>query len=274
MDILKLSFTLIGQILKYPLFVLGKTTITPLTFIYVTVMTMLLSALARTTKIWTLHLLQAEERLDATSREAVASFLKFMVLVTGFGIILQTAGVELSALTVMAGALSFGISFGLQNITSNLISGVIIQLERPIKVGDRVQVGDITGNVISISLRATRIKTKTNAIYIVPNTEFITGKIVNWNHDGALYCDSLSIRVAAENDAAEVRTVLLDTIRQGQLVSQQPAPTVRLNGLNKDALEYTVNVYVSGTQTDIEELRSKLYIELAAKLKASAIKLA
>src|SRR5207248_4786455 len=105
------------------------------------------------------------------------------VLVAGFAMILQNAGINLGALTVVAGALGVGVGFGLQNIVSNFISGIIIMLERPIKVGDRVEMaGDIEGTVHEIGARSTLIFTQDQVAILVPNQKFITDTVVNLMH--------------------------------------------------------------------------------------------
>ena len=106
-----------------------------------------------------------------------------MIIIIGSIVIIQSAGIDLSALSLLAGALGVGIGFGLQNITNNLVSGIIILFENPIKVGDRIEVGDISGDVVNISVRATTILTNDNISIIVPNSEFISNTVINWSHN-------------------------------------------------------------------------------------------
>ena len=98
----------------------------------------------------------------------------------GFIVILQTASIDLSTLTILAGAL--GVGFGLQNIPNNLVSRFILLIERPIKVGDRIEVGPMTGDVVNISLRSTIVVINDNIAIFVPNSEFVSSRVTNWSY--------------------------------------------------------------------------------------------
>src|SRR5204863_6854099 len=114
--------------------------------------------------------------LDVGQQYAIARIVSYVVLVLGWVIGLETLGVNLSSLTVLAGALGVGIGFGLQNIVSNFVSGLIILGERPIQIGDRIDLGNNTvGKVEHIGARATHVLTNDNIMIIVPNSEFVTG---------------------------------------------------------------------------------------------------
>ena len=110
--------------------------------------------------------------------ESVGTIFRYLVITIGLFVIIQTAGIDLTALGFIAGALGVGIGFGLQGITNNFISGLIILFERPIKVGDRIDVGDVSGDVVRIAARATTIVTNDNISIIVPNSEFINSRVI------------------------------------------------------------------------------------------------
>jgi len=117
--------------------------------------------------------------VDEGTRIAIASMLRYLVLILGMVLILQNVGINLSALGVVAGAVGVGVGFGLQNIVSNFISGVIIMLERPIKVGDRIEVGGVEGVVREISARRTTLVTMDNVAILIPNQRFIVENVIN-----------------------------------------------------------------------------------------------
>lgn len=121
--------------------------------------------------------------LDAGISHSIATIIRYLLVTLGFIIIFQSSGIDLSALGILLGALGIGIGFGLQNITNNLISGIIILFERPVKVGDRIEVGDVIGNIHKISARSTTIITNDNIAVIVPNSEFISSTVINWSHN-------------------------------------------------------------------------------------------
>lgn len=117
--------------------------------------------------------------LDKGVAESTATIVRYILILIGLTIVLQTSGIDLSALGILFGALGIGIGFGLHNISNNFISGIIILFERPIKLGDRVEVDDIAGNVVKISARSTTIVTNDNISIIVPNSDFINEKVIN-----------------------------------------------------------------------------------------------
>src|ERR1700720_3989249 len=124
----------------------------------------------------------AKSGLDRSLQYAIAQIVSNIVLIVGIFIVLDNAGIHLGALTVFAGAVGVGVGFGLQNIASNFISGLVILAERPITVGDRVEVAGIVGQVQHIRARSTVIVTNDNITMIVPNTKFIDSPVTNWTY--------------------------------------------------------------------------------------------
>ena len=124
-------------------------------------------------------------RFDPPLRYAVSKMLGYLFVALGFYVALEVNGVDLSSLAVIAGAIGVGLGFGLQNVISNFVSGLIILAERPVAIGDRVEVGAVAGTVTKISLRSTLVVTNDNIAIIVPNSDFITRPVTNWNHGDA-----------------------------------------------------------------------------------------
>src|SRR5215813_2709546 len=159
------------DILNYNLFALGDAKITPLSIIYIVLLAGVLVYLSGKLKELLINKLLVRLKLDIGAQQAIGGIMRYVVLFIGFLIILQTVGINLTTLNVLAGAVGIGIGFGLQNIANNFISGLIILLERPIKVGDRVEVQGVTGQVQSVSARSTVIRTNDNISIIVPNSK-------------------------------------------------------------------------------------------------------
>jgi len=124
------------------------------------------------------------------------------------------AGFDITSLAIVAGALSIGVGFGLQSIVNNFVSGLILLVERPIKVGDRVVIGDQQGIVRRISVRATEVETFTRASLIVPNSELITGRVLNWTHRDSLGGASVRVGVAYDADPEQVLGILRACAKQ------------------------------------------------------------
>src|SRR5207245_5904601 len=134
------------------------------------------------TKRFLFNRLLAQSGLDRSLQYAIAQVISNIVLVVGIFIVLENTGIHLAALTVFAGAVGVGVGFGLQNIASNFISGLVILAERPITIGDRVEVAGIVGRVQQIRARSTVIMTSDNIAMIVPNTKFIDSPVTNWHY--------------------------------------------------------------------------------------------
>ena len=150
------------------LFTLGKSEFSLATMLYILLAFFLLFYLSKKLKKLLIKSLLTKSNVDAGLQESMASITRMVIILIGSMVIIQSAGIDLSALSLLAGALGVGIGFGLQNITNNMISGIIILFENPIKIGDRIEVGSITGDVVNISVRATTIITNDNISVIVP----------------------------------------------------------------------------------------------------------
>ena len=170
----------IFNLLNYRIFTLGEAHITPLNIIYLILLTILLFYLSNKLKGFLVERILGKTHLDLGARVAVGTISRYFLLFIGFLIILQTVGINLTTLNVLAGAIGIGVGFGLQNVASNFISGLIILFERPVKVGDRIEVDGIDGKVTGIGARSTTVRTNDNITIIVPNSKFISENVVNW----------------------------------------------------------------------------------------------
>ena len=152
--------------------------------------------------------------LDRSLQYAVSQIVSNIVLVVGVFIVLDNAGIHLATLTVFAGAVGVGIGFGLQNIASNFISGLVILAERPITIGDRVEVAGVTGQVQQIRARSTVILTNDNITMIVPNTKFIDSPVTNWTYGDPRVRFRIPVGVAYGSDLDKVRDALIEVARE------------------------------------------------------------
>jgi len=154
----------------------------------------------------------AKSGLDRSLQYAIAQIVSNVVLIVGIFIVLDNAGIHLGALTVFAGAVGVGVGFGLQNIASNFISGLVILAERPITVGDRVEVAGIAGQVQHIRARSTVIVTNDNITMIVPNTKFIDSPVTNWTYGDPRVRFRLPVGVTYGSDVDKVREAFKSNI--------------------------------------------------------------
>ena len=148
----------------------------------------------------------------------------YTIMFVGALVAFQFVGIDLSGLVVIFGALSVGIGFGLQNLTSNFISGLIILLERPIKVGDRVTVGDIEGDVVEINIRSTIVRSLNNISIIVPNSEFVSTQVINWSHGDLKVRLDIDVGVSYGSDLDTVLRCLQEVAEENSEILKKPPP--------------------------------------------------
>lgn len=250
------------EVLNYPLLVFDKSQIT-LSMILLTLFLILgflyISSLAKT---WLIRSVSGRPGLNVSNWRAVITLTYYAVLVLGLIGILQSTGLDLRIFTILTGAIGIGVGFGMQSIFSNFISGVILLLEKPLKLGDRVEVGLISGNVQSISVRATTILTNDNIAVIVPNSDFISKQVVNWSHSGQDVRTSIPVSVAYGSDPEVVKALLLRVAADEPGVLKSPEPTVRLEEFGENGLKFSLFVWTSEYSDKVGVLKSLLNFSL------------
>jgi len=210
---------------------------------------------------------------DTGVSDSIGTIFRYSVIIIGFITIFQSAGFDLSTLGLLAGALGVGIGFGLQNVTNNFISGIIILFERPIKVGDRIEVADINGDVYSISMRSTTVITNDNISIIVPNSEFINSAVINWSHNDRRVRFKIPIGVSYNEDPERVRKIVLEAAKEHSGVLESPAPDLWFEGYGDSSLDFKLNVWTSDFIQRPGVLKSQLYYAVFKKFKEHNIEI-
>src|SRR5215472_18511264 len=180
--------------------------------------------LSSRTKRFLFNRFLARSGLGRPLQHAIAQIVGYAVLIIGIIIVLDNAGIHLAALTVFAGAVGVGVGFGLKNIASNFISGLLIIGERPIAIGDRIEVAGITGQVQQIRARSTVILTNDNIAMIVPNEKFIDSPVTNWTYSDRRVRFRVPVGVAYSSDVKKVREALIAAAREHPATLSDPAP--------------------------------------------------
>lgn len=266
-------FTDFLNLIKKPLFSLGATQITLLGILSILASIALLIFLAaKITRILERKILPKYISNTALI-STIATLFKYTVLVIGLMIIFQSAGLNLSALSVLAGAIGVGIGFGLQNIANNFISGLIILFERPIKVGDRVEVGNIVGNVTEISARSTTVITNDNISVIVPNSQFIDNTVINWSHNDDKTRFRFPVGVSYKEDPGKIRALLMEVARENNGVLNNPEPMVLFDEFGDSSLNFELMVWTSEYTNMPMILKSQLYYSIFEKFKQHQIEI-
>jgi small-conductance mechanosensitive channel len=157
---------------------------------------------------------------------------------------LPIVGIDLSGLAVIVGLLSVGIGFGLQNITSNFISGLILLFERPIKIGDRITVGHTEGDVIAINMRSTTIRSLNNISIIVPNSEFVSSQVINWSHGDPKVRLDVHVGVSYHSDLDAVIQALREVAEESPSVLKNPEADVLFSGFGDSSWNMELRVWL------------------------------
>ena len=266
-------FTSIVDFLSVPVFSLGDSNITLWTLVYLTGLFLLLYFVTTRLFKYVVYKFLSESKVELGVRVAIGSILKYLILTIGFIVIIQTVGINLSSLTILLGALGVGIGFGLQNVTNNFVSGIIILFERPIKVGDRIDVAGVAGNVIKISMRATTIITNDNISIIVPNSEFISSTVINWSHTDRNVRFNFPVGVAYKEDPEKVKNLLLDVAGENEGVLKNPGPDVLFNDYGDSSLNFNLRVWTSRYIDRPGVLKSQLYYEIFKRFKEAGVEI-
>jgi len=195
-------------------------------------------------------------------------------LIVGFGIILAIigAGIDLSSFSLLAGALGVGIGFGLQDIVKNFISGLILIFERPIQIGDAVQVEELSGRVKHIGIRSSTIKTWEGAEVIVPNGNLISNKLINWTLSDQLRRIDIKVGVAYGTDVSFVMETLLECAKQNDQLLSTPAPYVLFNDFGDSSLDFELRCWTSN-YNDWVEIRSNIRVAIDKAFKDKKIEI-
>jgi small-conductance mechanosensitive channel len=225
------------------------------------------------TKRFLFNRLLAQSGLDRSLQYAVAQVVSNVVLVVGIFIVLENTGIHLAALTVFAGAVGVGLGFGLQNIASNFISGLVILAERPITIGDRVEVAGIAGQVEHIRARSTVIRTNDNIMMIVPNTKFIDSPVTNWTYGDRRVRFRIPVSVAYGSDIVKVRDTLLAVAGENRYTLKEPAPSVFLEKFGENAIEFKLVVWSSEMSARPSRYRSDMNFAIAEKFREAGIEM-
>lgn len=211
-------------------------------------------------------------KLTSGTSYAIQKIIHYIIILTGAGLAAQCIGLSFGSLAVIFGFLSVGIGFGLQNITSNFISGLILLFERPISVGDFVTVGGDVGVVVQIKMRSTIIRTLDNVSIIVPNSNFVESSVINWSLDDPTIRIHCKVGVAYGSDIALVQKVLLEVAEAHEGVLKTPAPEARLLNFGDSSLDFDLLVWILEPRKEFL-IRSQINFAIDAAFKKNDIKI-
>lgn len=226
---------------------------------------------ARWLRRWMAQRLQVQGYLDVSTRETVSALTQYLIVTIGVISILNAVGVQLSSFTILAGAFGVGVGFGLQNIFSNFISGLIVMFERPVKIGDHVSVAGIAGDVVRIGMRATTLRTAQGSTVVVPNQALITSNVVNWDDIGR---SAVMLQFRMLGSIEDNRALLVRVLKSIPSVLTTPPPAIYAAAMDHAGKLMELHFHVEGNAEKRLQTVSAINEALSAELQRLGQKLA
>jgi small-conductance mechanosensitive channel len=210
--------------------------------------------------------------LSRGSQETVAQIATYGIIFFGTMVMLQLWGLDLSSLTIFASVVGVGIGLGLQGIAKEFISGLVLIFDRPIKVGDFVNVGEQMGTVERISVRSTEIRTLDEVSIIIPNSRFLESEVINWTHHSPISRLRIPVGVAYGSNLTLVRGALIDAAKEHADVLAEPAPKVFFIGMGESSLDFNLMVWIDEPRKQFR-IKSDLYFRIEAILRHRGVEI-
>ena len=259
--------------LHYPLIELGDSDITVVMILKITFWLAFVLLLNLAIRRLVVDRLLHRTRFEESLRFAVSRIFGYVFILLGFYVALVVNGVNLSSLAVIAGALGVGLGFGLQNIVGNFVSGLILLAERPIAIGDRIEVAGVAGQVKTINLRSTIVVTNDNIAIIVPNSDLINKPITNWSHGDPKVQFRIPIGVAYGSDPEKIRRLLLEVAAAHPGVLATPESTVYFVSFGDSSLNFELGVWTMEMAHAPRRFKSEINFAIEKKLRENLVEI-
>ncbi len=225
--------------------------------------------------LWISRLIESRiltsSRMDAAVGTGLSKVIKYGLVVLAFLIAVAGAGIDLTALTVVGGALGVGIGFGLQKVTSNLISGYMLLFDRSIRPGDVISIGDSFGWVQKLSARYTVVRDRNGVDTLIPNEQLITTQVINWSYGDRHIRLKIPIRISYGDDPELAIRLMEQAARVSNRVLTDPPPACRLLGFGDDGINLELRVWIDDPEEGVNNVRTEINLEMWRAFKAHGI---
>jgi len=215
--------------------------------------------------------IQSNTDLSPSMRVLTVKIMQLMLYGAAFFVGLKAVGVDLTGLAVLSGAIGVGLGFGLQKVVSNLVSGVIILLDKSIKPGDVISIGDTFGWINSLGARYVSITTRDGREYLIPNEDLITGQVVNWSHSNDFVRIDLEFGTAYDSDPHLVRKVAIEAAKTAPRVLSHMDTVCHITGFGDSSVDYVLRFWIKDPTEGLANIRGNVYLALWDAFKANDI---
>jgi small-conductance mechanosensitive channel len=215
----------------------------------------------------------SKTRLQPSLQFGLSRILGYTLIAIGFYVAFQVVGFDLSSLAIIAASLGVGVGFGLQNIINNFVSGIIILAERPISIGDRIDVAGVAGRVTKIQLRSTTVVTNDNITMIVPNADFISNTVTNWSHGDPKVRIRVPVGVAYGSDLKLLQRLLLEAAEEHPKALRDPSPVVLFTEFGDNSLNFELGVWTKEMTATPIHFTSEMNFIIEQKLRDNDIEI-
>ena len=215
----------------------------------------------------------SKTRLQPSLQYGLSRIFGYTLIAIGFYVAFQAVGFDLSSLAIVAASVGVGVGFGLQNIINNFVSGIIILAERPISIGDRIEVAGVAGRVTKIQLRSTTVVTNDNITMIVPNADFISNTVTNWSHGDPKVRIRVPVGVAYGSDLKLLQRLLLEAAAEHPKALRDPSPVVLFNEFGDSSLNFELGVWTQEMTATPIHFTSQMNFIIEQKLRENDIEI-
>jgi small-conductance mechanosensitive channel len=215
----------------------------------------------------------ARRRIETGVKVSIARLVHYVLIFIGFVVALLALGFEFTKLTIILSALGVGIGFGLQNVVNNFVSGLILLFERPVRVGDYIELDGRWAEIKDIGLRATIVQTFDQADVIIPNADMVANQVINWTLTNRLVRLTIPVGVAYGSDISLVMETLRESAKDNSKVAETPAPQVLYLNFGESALEFELRVWVLDADNWLV-VSSELHQEIDRRFREAKIEIA